>query len=158
MEAGSKTTEHRTMSTRAEAAALVRPEHAGGTRQRQAKRLFRCFSARQSVAITALLCLTLPAPAAGLGAQDVAPPERQLQSEQRFLRGRIETLDRELAPYERDRLRAPEPDPLTGAPRSRQDPLAERREIERRTLQDREKLIEQDLRRQQFDRSIRQGR
>ena len=105
----------------------------------------------------ALLCLMLLAPAA-LGAQDVAPSEQQLQDEQRFLRGRIETLDRELEPYERDRLRAPEPDPVTGVPRTRQDPLAERRKMERRTLQDRERLIEQDLRRQQFDRSIRRGR
>jgi hypothetical protein len=100
----------------------------------------------------------LLAPAARPGAEDVAPPERQLQSDQRFLRGRIETLDRELEPYERDRLRAPTPDPLTGAPRSRQDPLAERKQLERRTLQDRERLIEQDLRRQQFDRGIRRGR
>jgi hypothetical protein len=96
----------------------------------------------------------LLAPAGHLGAQDVAPPERQLRSDQRFLRGRIETLDRELEAYERDRLRAPTPDPLTGAPRRREDPLAERKQLERRTLQDRERLIEQDLRRQQPDRGI----
>jgi hypothetical protein len=113
---------------------------------------------RRSGAVAALLCLMLLAPVARSAAQDVAQPEQQLQDEQRFLRGRIETLDRELEPYERDRLRAPERDPVTGVPRTRQDPLAERREMERRTLQDRERLIEQDLRRQQFDRSIRRGR
>ena len=44
-------------------------------------------------------------------------PRRSSSCErQRFLRGRIETLDRELEPYERDRLRAPTPDPLTGVP------------------------------------------
>jgi hypothetical protein len=100
----------------------------------------------------------LLAPAGQLRAQDVAPPERQLRSDQRFLRGRIETLDRELEPYERDRLRAPTPDPLTGAPRRRQDPLAERKELDRRTLQDRDRLIEQDLRRQPPDRGIRRQR
>ena len=96
----------------------------------------------------------LLAAAGQLRAQDVAPPERQLRSDQRFLRGRIETLDRELQPYERDQLRGPAPDPLTGAPRRREDPVAERKQLERRTLQDRERLIEQDLRRQQFDRGI----
>jgi hypothetical protein len=113
---------------------------------------------RRSGAFATLLCLMLLTSAARSGAQDVAPSEQQLQDEQRFLRGRIETLDRELEPYKRDRLRAPEPDPVTGVPRTRQDPLAERQEMERRTLQDRERLIEQDLRRQQFDRSSRRGR
>jgi hypothetical protein len=94
----------------------------------------------------ALLCAMLLAPSAQLDAQDVAPPERQLRSDQQFLRGRIETLDRELAPYERDRLRAPTPDPLTGVPRRREDPVAERKQLDRRTLRDRERLIEQDLR------------
>jgi hypothetical protein len=100
----------------------------------------------------------LLAPAGQLAAQDATPPERQLRSDQRFLRGRIETLDRELEPYERDRLRAPTPDPLTGVPRRREDPLAERKQLERRTLQDRERLIEQDLRRQPLDRGIRRER
>ena len=97
-------------------------------------------------------------PATGSAAQDAAPPERRLQNEQRFLRGRIETLDRELEPYERDRLRAPTPDPLTGLPLSRQNPLVERKELERRTLQDRERLIERDLGRRQFDRGTGRGR
>ena len=140
------------------AAARLRSEHAGSIRQRQAKRFARNFSARRRTAWTALLSLMLLAPTARLAAQDGAPPERQLQDEQRFLRGRIETLDRELAPYERDRLRAPTSDPLTGGPRSRQDPLAGRKELERRTLQDRERLIERDLRRQQFDRGTGRGR
>jgi hypothetical protein len=100
----------------------------------------------------------LLAPAGQLGAQDVAPPDQQLRSDQRLLRGRIETLDRQLEPYERDRLRAPTPDPLTGAPRRHEDPLAERKQLERRTLQDRERLIEQDLRRQPLDRGIRRER
>lgn len=100
----------------------------------------------------------LLAPAAQLGAQDVAPPEPQLRSDQRFLRGRIETLDRELESYERDRLRAPTPDPLTGEPRRREDPVAERKQLDRRTLRDRERLIEQDLRRQPLDRDIRRQR
>jgi hypothetical protein len=105
----------------------------------------------------AVLCLAL-LPAARSGAQDVAPPDRQLQDEQRFLRGRIETLDRELAPYDRDRLRAPTSDPATGVPRDRRDPLAERKELERRTLQDRERLIERDLDRRQLDRGTGRGR
>ena len=100
------------------------------------------------------MCVMLLAPADHLRAQDVAPPEGQLRSDQRSLRGRIETLDRELAPYERDRMRAPTPDPLTGVRRRREDPLAERKQLERRTLQDRERLIEQDLRRQQLDSGI----
>jgi hypothetical protein len=106
----------------------------------------------------ALICVIVSAPTAQLRAQDVAPPEQQLRSDQRFLRGRIETLDRELAPYERDRLRAPTPDPLTGAPRRREDPIAERKQLERRTLQDRERQIEQDLRGQPLDRGIRRDR
>lgn len=113
---------------------------------------------RRWAARTVLLCLMLLAPAARPGAQDVAPPDRQLQDEHRFLRGRIETLDRELAPYERDRLRAPAPDPATGVPRDRRDPLAERKELERRTLQDRDRLIERDLDRRQFDRDTGRGR
>ena len=108
--------------------------------------------------MAALLCLMWLLPATDSAAQNAAPSDRRLQNEQRFLRGRIETLDRELAPYERDRLRAPTSDPLTGAPRGRQDPLAERKELERRTLQDRERLIERDLRRQQFDRGTGGGR
>ena len=100
----------------------------------------------------------LLAPAAGSEAEDVAPSDRRLQNEHRFLRGRIETLDRELEPYERDRLRAPTPDPLTGVPRSRQNPLAERKELERRTLQDRDRLIERDLGRRRFDRGTGRGR
>jgi hypothetical protein len=122
-------------------------DHAGSTRQRQAERFARCGSIPLSTASTVLLCVILLAPDSHLGAQDVAPPERQLRSDQRYLRGRIETLDRELEPYERDRLRAPTPDPLTGVPRRRQEPLAERKQLERRTLQDRERLIERDLRR-----------
>lgn len=81
-----------------------------------------------------------------------------MPGEQRFLRGRIETLDRQLESYERNRLRAPTPDPVTGVPRNRRDPLAERKELERRTLQDRERLIEQDLRRQPLDRRTGSGR
>src|SRR5512134_3015940 len=116
----------------------LRSEDAGSMRQRQAERSAPSLGARRSPLFTALLCALLSAPVTELRAQDVAPPERQLRSDQRFLRGRIETLDRELEPYERDRLRAPTPDPLTGAPHRREDPLAERKQLERRTLQDRE--------------------
>jgi hypothetical protein len=158
MNVGSMVSGSRAVADCGAAAAPLRSEHAGSTRQRQAKRFARRLSVRRSAPCTALLCLMLLAPAARPGAEDVAPPERQLQSDQRFLRGRIETLDRELAPYERDRLREPTPDPGTGAPRSREDPLAERKELERRTLQDRERMIEQDLRRQQFDRGTGRGR
>jgi hypothetical protein len=149
----------RAVADRGAAAAPLRADHAGNARQRQAKRFARRLSVRRSATYPALLCLMLLAPAAArLGAEDVTPSERQLQNDQRFLRGRIETLDRELEPYERDRLRAPTPDLGTGMPRNRQDPLAERKELERRTLQDRERLIEQDFRRQQFDRGTGRGR
>jgi hypothetical protein len=158
MNVGSMVSGSRAVADCGAAAAPLRSEHAGSIRQRQAKRFAQGFSVRRSAARTALLCLMLLAPAARSGAEDVTPPERQLQDEQRFLRSRIETLDRELEPYERDRLRAPTPDPLTGTPRSRQDPLAERKELERRTLENRERLIEQDLRRQQFDRGSGRGR
>jgi hypothetical protein len=129
------------------------PEHAGRIRQRQA--------GRRATAALALLCLALLVPMDRVLAQDDAGAsgrERQLQNEQRLLRGRIQTLDRELAPYERQQLRTPSPDPLTGRPRSVNDPLAERKELERRTLQDRERMIDQDLRRQQFERTTRGGR
>src|SRR5512132_1210111 len=122
MNVGSMVSGSRAAARRARTAASNCAEHAGSIRQRQAKRFARGVSVRWWAARTALLCLMLLAPAARPGAQDVAPPDRQLQDEHRFLRGRIETLDRELTPYERDRLRAPAPDPATGVPRDRRDP------------------------------------
>ncbi len=64
------------------------------------------------------------------------------------MRGQMQKLDRQLEPYERDRLRARPLDPSTGRPSiSRQDPVAERRELERRNLQFRERQIQNELRR-----------
>ena len=74
--------------------------------------------------------------------------QQRLLEEQRRVRGQMQKLDRQLEPYERDRLRARPLDPSTGRPSiSRQDPVAERRELERRNLQFRERQIQNELRR-----------
>jgi hypothetical protein len=92
-------------------------------------------------------------------AAQAAPDPRalQLEDERRDLEGRSRTLDRELAPYDRDRLRRPPPDQPTGRVRGGQrDPLMERRDLERRSLRDRQHLLEQ--RQLQYERRTGRGR
>jgi hypothetical protein len=149
-------------------AVLRRPaasEHAGAPAQRQASR---------PRMVAALLAIALAVPMAA--AAQVEPPpadaapspqaraaaaamrearERRLRDEQRAAEGRIRTLDRQLEPWERERRRpaATEPpgDP-GGVPEPLQDPVAERLDLERRGLRDRDRLLEQRLRSEQFDR------
>ncbi|QLH40326.1 MAG: hypothetical protein HWD60_17230 [Defluviicoccus sp.] len=92
------------------------------------------------------------APAADAPAVPPAPTrgdrQHELLDEERRVRGRLQTLDRQLEPYERDRLRARPTDPQTGRPsNSRRDPVSERRELQRRNLQFRQRQIESELRR-----------
>lgn len=73
--------------------------------------------------------------------------QRQLLDEKRRVQGRLKTLDRQQAPYERERLRARPANPLTGRPSSsRRDPVSERRELQRHNLQFRQRQIESELR------------
>lgn len=74
--------------------------------------------------------------------------QQQLLDEHRRLDGRLRTLDRQLVPYDRDRRRTSPPDQPTSRVRSGQrDPLSERRVLERRNLDYRQRQIESDLRR-----------
>lgn len=77
--------------------------------------------------------------------------ERRLRDEQRAVEGRIQTLDRRLDLREVERKRVPLTDP-GGETAPLQDPVAERWEIERRGLVDRDRELEQRLRNEQFDR------
>ncbi|MBK8175780.1 MAG: hypothetical protein IPK66_11100 [Rhodospirillales bacterium] len=80
-----------------------------------------------------------------------SPRERTLLDQQRQVEGQIRTLDRQLGPYEIERLRRPPPN----APhRMTYDPLQERREGERRGLELRSRMIEQDLRHEQFEQDL----
>ncbi|HYN38929.1 MAG TPA: hypothetical protein VES39_06740 [Rhodospirillales bacterium] len=123
----------------------------------------------------ALLCLALLAPLSGVRAADEPPPpgvadspqaraaaaamrearERRLLDEQRAVEGRIRTLDRQLQPWERERrspaTTEPRGDPR-GVPAPLQDPVAERLDLERRGLRDQERLLEDRIRNERFDR------
>lgn len=77
--------------------------------------------------------------------------ERRLRDEQRVVEGRIQALDRRLDLREAERERLPLTDP-GGEPAPLQDPVAERWQIERRGLVDRDRGLEQRLRNEQFDR------
>lgn len=77
--------------------------------------------------------------------------ERRLRDEQRVIEGRIQTLDRRLDLREIERKRAPLVEP-SRVPVPLQDPIAERWEMERRGLVDRDRELEQRLRNEQFDR------
>lgn len=73
--------------------------------------------------------------------------QRALENDRRFLQGRAQSLDSQLAPYDRDRLRVP-PAVIGGGGRDlRHDPLSERLDLERRQGRDRQRLIEQEQRR-----------
>lgn len=80
--------------------------------------------------------------------------ERRLRDEQRAIEGRVQALDRRLDLREAARSPAPlvQPD---GLPAPLQDPVAGRWEIERRGLVDRDQVLEQRLRNEQFDRERR---
>lgn len=77
--------------------------------------------------------------------------QRRLRDEQRAVEGRIQALDRRLDLREAARERPPLSDP-GGEPAPLQDPVAERWQIERRGLVDRDRELEQRLRNEQFDR------
>jgi hypothetical protein len=77
--------------------------------------------------------------------------ERRLRDEQRSIEAHIQTLDRRLDLREFERKRAPLVEP-SGLPAPLQDPVAERWELERRGLVDRDRELEQRLRNEQFDR------
>jgi hypothetical protein len=77
--------------------------------------------------------------------------ERRLRDEQRAVEGRIRSLDRRLDLQEFEQKRALLIEP-GGLPVPLQDPIAERWELERRGLVDRDRELEQRLRNEQFDR------
>lgn len=77
--------------------------------------------------------------------------ERRLRDEQRAVEGRIQTLDRKLDLKDIERSQAPRIQP-NGVPEPLQDPVADRLRQERRGLLDRDRLLEQRLRNEQFDR------
>ena len=79
---------------------------------------------------------------------DMVPSDRdrQLLDEARFLQGRVQTLDRTLDSYDRNRLRRTPFEAPTGWVRGgRHDPLAERQDLERRMLRGRLQQIEREL-------------
>ncbi len=161
---------------RAETAPPVVGHHAGAFRQRQARLLL-------GTGLIAAMTLLAPAvQAAGEGTSPpestaALPPgatgaaaamrearerrlqdeqlrrnEQRLRGEQRAVEGRIQSLDRQLAPWERQQQRARtiEPD---GLPTPLQNPTAERLDLERRGLRDRDRLLEQQIRNEQADRA-----
>lgn len=77
--------------------------------------------------------------------------ERRLRDEQRAVEGRIQTLDRRLHLKDIERSQAPRIEP-NDVPEPLQDPVADRLRQERRGLLDRDRLLEQRLRNEQFDR------
>jgi hypothetical protein len=77
--------------------------------------------------------------------------KRRLLDEQRMVEGQIQALDRRLGLREFERKWAPLVEP-SGVPVPLQDPVAERWEIERRGLVDRDRELERRLRNEQFDR------
>lgn len=78
--------------------------------------------------------------------------ERRLRDEQRAVEGRLRAIDRKLDVREFLHSRAATPVPPDGVPGPLQDPVAERLKIERRGLRDRDRLLEQRLRNEHFDR------
>lgn len=105
----------------------------------------------------------LPAEATGAAAAIRAARERRLRDErllrneqrlldeQRAVEGRIQSLDRQLAPWERQQQRPRTIEP-NGLPTPLQNPTAERLDLERRGLRDRDRLLEQQIRNDQADR------
>ena len=77
--------------------------------------------------------------------------EGRLRDEHRAVEGRIRTLDRQLEPWEREQ-RQPRIVEPNGLPRPLQDPVAERLNLDRRGLRDRDRLLEQQMRDEQIDR------
>lgn len=78
--------------------------------------------------------------------------ERRLRDEQRAVEGRLRAIDRKLDVREFLHSRETRPVPPDGVPGPLQDPVAERLKIERRGLRDRDRLLEQRLRNEHFDR------
>lgn len=93
----------------------------------------------------------LPPAAAGAAAAIRDARERRLRDQQRAVEGRIQSLDRQLAPWQRQQRDA-QPVQPNGLPRPLQNPTAERLDLERRGLRDRDRLLEQQIRNQQADR------
>lgn len=94
----------------------------------------------------------LPPQASAAAASIREARERRLRDQQRAVEGRIQTLDRELAPLERQRREA-RPIQPNGLPQPLQNPTAERLDLERRGLRDRDRLLEQQIRNEQADRA-----
>jgi hypothetical protein len=131
-------------------------EHAGDAGQRQARRIDKSTSRRRAGLVAAALLVALVSTERIAHSADDAPPvtpqddqwRQQLLDERRQVEGHIRSLDRELAPYDRDRLRAaPLGQPTSRVRDGQHDPLAERRELERRNLQDRRRTLDFELRR-----------
>lgn len=150
------------------APAPVARHHAGASRQRQARRPWRAGLVAGLLAGALLLAGGVDAAGEGTAAQPggtaVLPPaagsaaatirdarERRLRDQQRAVEGRIQGLDRQLAPWQRQQrdARPVQPD---GLPRPLHNPTAERLDLERRGLRDRDRLLEQQIRNQQADR------
>ena len=93
----------------------------------------------------------LPPAASAAAAAMREARERRLRDEHRAVEGRIRTLDRQLEPWEREQ-RQPRIVEPNGLPRPLQDPVAERLNLERRGLRDRDRLLEQQMRDEQIDR------
>lgn len=74
--------------------------------------------------------------------------QRRLLDERRQLDGRIDSLDRQLAPWESERLRSPGLAPPGGSrgPGDPDDPVMRRREMDRRHLDDQRRMIDDRLR------------
>ena len=93
----------------------------------------------------------LPPAATGAAAAIRDARERRLRDQQRAVEGRIQSLDRQLAPWQRQQRDARPVQP-NGLPRPLQNPTAERLDLERRGLRDRDRLLEQQIRNDQADR------
>ncbi len=129
---------------------------------------------RVGVAVGFVVAITLLSPAADAAGEGTSPPagsatelpppaatgataairelrERRLRDQQRAVEGRIQSLDRQLVPWERQQRDARPVQP-NGLPRPLQNPTAERLDLERRGLRDRDRLLQQQLRNQQADR------
>jgi hypothetical protein len=92
---------------------------------------------------------SLSAASPGVEPSPLGDRRQQLLDEKRRLDGRLQTLGRELAPYDRDRLRARPPDAPPGRVRGgAHEPNIERRELQQRNLKYRQRQIENQLRRQ----------
>ena len=95
--------------------------------------------------------VVLPPAASGAVAAIREARERRLRDQQRAAEGRIQSLDRQLAPWQRQQRDARPVQP-NGLPRPLQNPTAERLDLERRGLHDRDRLLQQQIRNQQADR------